>query len=124
MAEEQERLARVEVEVNFLKASFGEVKSALIQLAEDMHKLAVAEAERASDREALKRAFEGINAIQQSVAALGGRLSRVESIRTEMELASANKQLAEAKRLGWEITRTLIAVGGALALYHFGIKPL
>jgi len=121
---DQERLARVETEVGFLKDMFGEVKAALVQVAEDMHKLAVLEAERAEDRRTIKRIFEQFRAVNDTAAQLGGRVNQLakdmaaaESRRIESELKTSNRWL-------WELARTCLAVGAALVLAKMGVHPV
>ncbi|QJD91818.1 hypothetical protein HH213_18010 [Duganella dendranthematis] len=118
---DQERLARVETEVGFLKEMFSEVKSALLQVADDMHKLAVLEAERAEDRRTIKRVFEQFRTVNDFAGQLDARITQVvnsvaaaETRRIEAELKSRNRWL-------WELARTALAVAVALALSKLGV---
>ena len=121
---DQERLARVETEVGFLKEMFVEVKAALVQVANDMHQLAVLEAERAEDRRTIKRIFEQFRAVNDTAAQLDARINQLakemaaaESRRMESELKARNRWL-------WELARTCLAVGAAFALAKMGVHPV
>lgn len=118
---DQERLARVETEVGFLKEMFGEVKHALLQVAEDMHKLAVLEAERAEDRRTIKRVFEQIREINDEAGQLGKRITDLASSVAAAENRRIESELKERNRWLWELARTGLAVAVALGLSKLGV---
>lgn len=118
---DQERLARVETEVGFLKEMFGEVKSALVQVADDMHKLAVLEAERAEDRRTIKRIFEQFRNVNETASQLDARINQLAKDMTAAESRRIEGELKERNRWLWELARTGLAVGVALALAKLGV---
>lgn len=121
---DQERLARVETEVGFLKEMFGEVKSALLQVADDMHKLAVLEAERAEDRRTIKRVFEQLKAVNLVAAEQGERINKILSDLATAEHKRIEAELKERNRWLWELARMALAGAGALMLAKMGVHPL
>ena len=121
---DQERLARVETEVGFLKEMFGEVKSALVQVADDMHKLAVLEAERAEDRRTIKRIFEQFRAVNETTAQLDARINQLAKDMAAAEARRIENELKARNRWLWELARTCLAVGAALALAKMGVHPV
>ncbi len=118
---DQERLARVETEVGFLKEMFSEVKSALVQVADDMHKLAVLEAERAEDRRTIKRVFEQIRVVNDVAAQLDKRIDDLAASVAAAETRRIESELKERNRWLWELARTGLTVGVALALSKMGV---
>jgi septal ring factor EnvC (AmiA/AmiB activator) len=118
---DQERLARVETEVGFLKEMFSEVKSALLQVADDMHKLAVLEAERAEDRRTIKRVFEQIRAVNDVAGQLDKRITDLATNVGAAETRRIENELKERNRWLWELSRTGLAVAVALGLAKMGV---
>jgi septal ring factor EnvC (AmiA/AmiB activator) len=118
---DQERLARVETEVGFLKEMFSEVKSALLQVADDMHKLAVLEAERAEDRRTIKRVFEQIRAVNDVAGQLDKRIDDLAANVAAAETRRMENELKERNRWLWELARTGLAVVVALGLAKMGV---
>ncbi len=118
---DQERLARVETEVGFLKEMFSEVKSALLQVADDMHKLAVLEAERAEDRRTIKRVFEQIRAVNDVAGQLDKRINDLAASVAAAEARRMENELKERNRWLWELARTGLAVAVALGLAKMGV---
>ena len=120
----EDRLTRVETEVGFLKGSFDKIERALMQLADDMHRMAVAEAERAEDRKALDRVFAQLKGFQDEQKDIRSLINKVVADASAMELKRANDELRSRNHWIGELGRTGLAVGGALVLYHFGVRPL
>jgi uncharacterized protein (DUF58 family) len=135
MSEDKERLTRVETELGFLKNAFGEVKTALLQLAGDMHVLAIANAERTEDRRAIDRISAEVKAVESEIRRLNARTDEIIAACAAAEQKRAEDALREERAIyaegrkeknkwGWELIRTSIAVSAAALLYHFGIHPL
>jgi septal ring factor EnvC (AmiA/AmiB activator) len=111
----------VETEVGFLKEMFSEVKSALLQVADDMHKLAVLEAERAEDRRTIKRVFEQIRAVSDVAGQLDKRINDLAASVAAAETRRIENELKERNRWLWELARTGLAVAVALGLAKMGV---
>jgi septal ring factor EnvC (AmiA/AmiB activator) len=112
----------VETEVGFLKEMFSEVKSALLQVADDMHKLAVLEAERAEDRRTIKRVFEQFRAVNEAAAKLDKRITDLAANVGAAETRRVENELKERNRWLWELARTGLAVAVALGLAKMGVR--
>lgn len=121
---DHERLVRVETEVGFLKEMFGEVKSALLQVADDMHQLAVLEAERAEDRRTIKRVFEQIRTARDGAQLLEARIDKVVADMAAAEQRRIEEQLKNNGKWLWEIARVALAVAAALVLAKMGVHPV
>ena len=119
-----ERLSRMEVEVEVLKESFAKVETALTQLANDMHTLAVTNAERKQDRETIDRIFSELSNIRNDQKSIWQRLKDIEDVHADYVNAQLKHQLNERNRL----IRFALTNGATLLiafiLYHFGIKIL
>lgn len=125
MSTEAERLMRAEVEISHLKESFDDVKKALIQLAEDMHTLAVSDAARQEDRRTFERIFMEQNAVKDEMVRLWQRTDDIISAREvaakERLEAEIRRQSAENKKRGawiWDIAKMLAASSLAFLAAH------
>lgn len=124
MGDEQERLKAVEIEVGFLKSSFSKVENALTQLAEDMHKLALADAERAEDRRTIERMFREFEGIEDQFTRIWERTDKIIEDNAKAEQRRLEDELKARNRWLGELGKMALAVVGAMVLYHFGVKPL
>ncbi len=97
----------------------------LQRLADDMHQLAVASAQQAEDRAALKRAFTAIGRLTDRFEALERTLQdqREEELRKETARAQTalNQVQADRRRLAWLILSVGLAAAVGVVLAHFGI---
>lgn len=124
--EEGERITRVEVEVDFLKRSFGKVEAALTQLAADMHALAIADAKRTEDRKTIERLFEQLDVLAQRVetvnVGLAGRIEDIEKQRLQEQREATAKEADRRHVWLMEAAKQVAAFLVAIALYHFGLS--
>ena len=117
-----------EVRITAIEKRQDRIDNALERLAEDMHQLAVAAAQQAEDRAALKRAFTAIDKLDQRFDALEKRIDETETNRLRERIAEQGKAIDDdnrAKRaLVFEIGRNVIIIAAALFAYHLGVKLL
>lgn len=124
---DSERLVRVETELAHLKDNFDEIKTALLQLAKDMHTLAVSDAERKEDRRTFERIFTVQNEIREELVRLWKRTDDIISAR---EVAAKERLEAEIRRHGdekkrkgqwaWDVAKMIGAAFLALVAHHYG----
>lgn len=117
-----------EVRITAIEKRQDRIDNALERLAEDMHQLAVAAAQQAEDRAALKRAFTAIDKLDQRFDDLEKRIDETETNRLRERIAEQGKAIDDdnrAKRaLVFEIGRNVIIIAAALFAYHLGVKLL
>lgn len=120
-----ERIGRLESDINHqtselssLWDSHHELKDALKDLANGLHRLAIAEAKREEDRAAFKRIFESLREERDRLDALEKTLGLKE---LEAVKSALLEQQSSHKRIMMEFLRTLLIVGASLILYHFSV---
>ncbi len=99
---------------------------ALERLADDMHKLAMATAQQAEDRAAIKRAFAELESTRKDVAEMKESLRAAEERRLTSVISEQAKEIDDVRTrkraLAWELSRLAIVAVGAAVLAHFGVK--
>ena len=123
-----ESLPAIHARLSFLETQMGNINQSLQRLADDMHQLAISNAKREQDAEALGRAFKRIELIEGAIQALKDSIEAAEKARMQKEIDTANEaEQAEENRkaeIVREIVRTVLIVGASIGLYHFGVKLL
>lgn len=125
--QDSERLACVELELAHLKDGFEEVRDALVQLARDMHLLAVSDAERKEDRRTFERIFSEQREGRDELAKLWRRTDDIiaarEAAAKERLENEIRRQAAEHnKKNQWmfDIIKLFFAASLALLANHYG----
>ena len=123
-----ESLAAVHARLSFLETQMGNINQSLQRLADDMHQLAISNAKREQDAEALGRAFKRIEALEGACQGIKDSIQAVEKARMQKEIdaAKAEEQAEEYHKaeIFREIVRTILIVGASIGLYRFGVKLL
>ena len=123
-----ESLAAVHARLSFLETQMGNINQSLQRLADDMHQLAISNAKREQDAEALGRAFKRIEVLEGVCQGIKDSIESAEKARMQKEIDTANAEdQAEENRKAEiirEIVRTVLIVGASIGLYHFGVKLL
>ena len=121
-------LAAVHARLSFLETQMGNINQSLQRLADDMHQLAIFNAKREQDAEALGRAFKRIEVLEGVCHGIKDSIESAEKARMQKEIdaAKAEEQAEENRKaeIFREILRTVLIVGASIGLYHFGVKLL
>ena len=121
---DQERITRVESKVEFLESDHERLQAALLRLADDMHQMALVNAERAEDRRAMERAFSQLELDKAEFARLWARTDAIVEAHAAAERKRMEDALKEKNKWIGELIKTALAIGAAMLLYHLGIHPL
>ena len=123
-----ESLPAIHARLSFLETQMGNINQSLQRLADDMHQLAISNAKREQDAEALGRAFKRIEVLEGVCQGIKDSIESAEKARMQKEIDTANAEdQAEENRKAEiirEIVRTVLIVGASIGLYHFGVKLL
>ena len=121
---DQERITRVESKVEFLESDHERLQAALLRLADDMHQMALVNAERAEDRRAMERAFTQLELDKAEFVRLWARTDAIVEAHAATERKHMEDALKEKSKWIGELLKTTLAIGAAMLLYHLGIHPL
>ena len=118
------RLTRLEAEMGFFRTNFDEVKALLKQLAEDMHKLAISDAERRDDRKIIDRIGNRLDAKDAETVRLWGRIETIESSSADAENERLREELKRSNRWITEVGKILLILAASIVAAHFSVKFL
>ena len=114
-----DRLVAVETEVSWIKQSLLRTESALTQVAEDMHKIALNQVQQAEDRKLQEALKQEVDALREDVAAVKDKLN-------ELKIASLERRNKEQSDRLKDILKLVVAVGSAVLiawlLMHLGLS--
>ncbi len=120
MPENQDRITRIETRQDHMDTILSRLDETTQKIGDALQKLLVAEAERAADRSAIQRIFGTLEQHE-------GKLLAIETARKDREIADLKSEIQEKrereKALAAEMFRTALAIGAALTLYHYGVRP-
>ena len=123
-----ESLPAIHARLSFLESQMSNINQSLQRLADDMHQLAISNAKREQDAEALGQAFKRIEALESVCQGIKDSIESAEKARMQKEIdaAKAEEQAEENRKaeIFREILRTVLTVGASIGLYHFGVKLL
>ncbi|HCA26575.1 MAG TPA: hypothetical protein DEP05_02855 [Betaproteobacteria bacterium] len=110
--------------MTFFRTGFNEVKGMLKQLAEDMHKLAIADAERREDRKTFDRLFHKLESHDQEFIRLWEKTEAIDAERQHAEAARLREELARKNRWIGEAAKIAAIVAVSVLLARLGVKLL
>lgn len=138
------RFQSLELQIKTLRDDFSEVKTALKELAKDMHALALSAAARDTDRAAVERVFRTLDEVKENtdkqfvgtdsaidklnlqLKALDDFVQLNERMRIQQALIDSNEEIKrlqkESNKWMWETVKAAIVVIIAVVLAKFGIK--
>jgi len=110
--------------MTFFRTGFDEVKGMLKQLAEDMHKLAIADAERREDRKTFDRLFHKLESHDQEFIRLWEKTEAIDAERQNAEEARLRAELARKNRWIGEAAKIAAIVAVSVLLARLGVRLL
>lgn len=111
---EDNRLATLAVEVSFLRNEFTEVKTSLKELAKDMSIVALAVAERESDRKTTERLFKTIE--DNKLTSDNNDDNRKNELH-QLEIKLSDLHSIQADKLLWSILKWIGAIVSSIIIF-------